>query len=80
MKNQIIFCTEARCVFQFWFIKDINKNAISSFLRFGYIQSQQRIFNNLISLEKGFYLEIDIENFNLSKKVNFYKLFKIYFN
>ena len=75
-QNNIIFASEARCVFQFsGFTKDINKNAISSYLRFGYIQSQQRIFNNLISLEKGSYLEIDIENFNLSKKVNFYKPF-----
>ena len=43
-QNNIIFASEARCVFQFsGFTKDINKNAISSYLRFGYIQSQQRL-------------------------------------
>jgi len=51
------------------FVKEINNDALSLYLQYGYIPAPHTIFNNAFKVLPGSYIEIDITNGNLKETI-----------
>jgi asparagine synthase (glutamine-hydrolysing) len=63
-QNELIFSSELKAFnHKKSFIKELNRDSISNFLRHGYIPSPNTIYKNISKLEPGKLLEIDMKEF-----------------
>lgn len=75
--NSFIFSSELKSLMRFPnFQKIVNRNAISNFLRHGYIPSPNTIFENTFKLGPGKILKIDLKTFSPKIK-NYWSLEKV---
>ena len=65
----ILFASELKAIVQHpKFVKEINLDAAAAFMQFGYVPTPHCIFNHTHKLKPGHFLEIDIEQNNLTTK------------
>ena len=77
--KRVIFGSELKAITEYTgFDKIINKAAVSSFLKFGYILAPNSIFQGVYKLPPGHYLEYDVESkvFNINKYWDISKFYK----
>jgi len=72
--NLFMFASELKSFHQNpFFKKNINKEALIEYLKFGYIPQPLSIFENTYKLEAGYYLELSLKNKEL-KKVKYWNI------
>ena len=65
----IIFSSEIRTIFSSKeFSKDLNLNSIYNFTSLMYIPNEETIFQNVIKVDPGTYIEIDLEENKIKKQ------------
>ena len=75
--NLFMFASELKAFHKHpFFKKEINSEALSSFLSYGYISAPLTIYKNTYKLEPGFFMIID-ENLNIEKK-SYWNIYDIY--
>lgn len=76
LKNEVfLFASELKALFRHpSFIKEINKDAVASFLQYGYVSSPHCIFNDTYKLAAGHLLEFNLkdQHINISQYWNVY--------
>ena len=80
-ESSIVFASELKSFFTLSnFDKQIDKNSLSYFFKYSYIPEPHTIFHNTIKIKPGFILEIDLNNFYISKNIKELKTYSKYYN
>lgn len=66
--NELVFSSELKSLYHHpKFVKNIDKEALSQFLQYGYIPSPRSIYENCYKLDPASYLEVDVANLDITK-------------